>query len=73
MIEVKSTTASPLRFYLTRNEWTKCVAIGEAYQFHIWDMKSGRLFVRTAEQIAVHVPADKGNGRWATLEIRLAG
>lgn len=71
LIEVKSTVVSPLRIYLTRNEWTKCLEVGEAYLIHAWDMKSKRLHVRTAEQIAPHVPEDKGNGRWTTLEIRL--
>jgi len=71
MVEVKSTTASPLRFFLTRNEWKKCLDVGEAYQFHVWDMKAERLFVRTVSEISEHVPEDKGAGRWSTLEIRI--
>lgn len=73
MIEVKSTTASPLRFFVTRNEWAKCVTIGRAYEFHIWDMKTERLFVRTGEEIAQHVPDDRGGGRWTNLEIKIGG
>lgn len=71
MIEVKSTMVSPLRFFLTRNEWKKCLEVGSAYLIHAWDMRSEQLFVRTAEQIAEHVPEDRGKGRWASVEIRL--
>src|SRR5262249_37569117 len=40
LIEVKSTTASPLRFNLTRNEWNKALEFGTSYHFHIWDMQA---------------------------------
>ena len=36
LIEVKSTIASPLRFWLTRNEWETAKKFGAAYSFHIW-------------------------------------
>lgn len=71
MIEVKSTVVSPMRFFLTRNEWKKCLEVGDAYIVHAWDMRSGQLFIRTADQIADHVPEDRGNGLWASVEIRL--
>jgi hypothetical protein len=37
LIEVKSTIASPLRFYVTRNEWEQAVKFAASYHFHIWD------------------------------------
>jgi Domain of unknown function (DUF3883) len=69
VLEVKSTIASPLRFYVTRNEWDTCQKMGNAYHFHIWDMKTGNLFERTAADIAPHIPNDSGKGRWANAEI----
>ena len=38
LIEVKSTTMSPLRFIVSRNEWIKAEKTGESYTFHIWNM-----------------------------------
>lgn len=71
LIEVKSTIASPLRFYVTRNEWEQALKFGDAYHFHIWDLAPTppRLFQRTAAQIKPHIPEDQANGKWATAEI----
>ncbi|WP_183664872.1 DUF3883 domain-containing protein [Phyllobacterium trifolii] len=41
LIEVKSTIASPLRFFVTRNEWDTCQNMGVAYRFHVWDLSGG--------------------------------
>lgn len=71
LIEVKSTIASPLRFYVTRNEWEQALKFGEAYHFHIWDLAAQppRLFERTASQVEPHIPEDQANGKWSTAEI----
>lgn len=73
MVEVKSTIASPLRFYLTRNEWNQASKIGEAYSFHIWDMakESPELHIRTVGQILPHIPSDNGKGAWSSVLIPL--
>lgn len=71
MIEVKSTIASPLRYFLSRNEWNVCRKVGGAYHIHIWDMTTGKLFIRTGADIAEHIPEERGAGKWATLEIRV--
>lgn len=73
MIEVKSTTASPLRFYLTRNEWNQAKKIGESYIFHVWDMAKSPpiLHVRTLAQVAPHIPDDNNDGKWSNVEIPL--
>ena len=75
MIEVKSTTASPLRFIITRNEWEQAIRFGSAYHFHIWDMQQAppRLYERTSTQIALHIPSDNEDGKWKTAEIPLGG
>lgn len=71
LIEVKSTIASPLRFFLTRNEWDEALKYGQAYVFHVWDLQKSppALFERTVAQIAPHVPEDKAKGQWKTAWI----
>lgn len=73
LIEVKSTIMSPLRFFLSRNEWESATKYGASYVFHVWDMApvSPRLYVRTVEQIRPYIPIDQKKGRWATVEIPL--
>lgn len=74
LIEVKSTTASPLRFTVTRNEWNVAMKSGAAYLFYIWDMIADppRVHVRTVEQLAEHMPVDRRLGKWSHAEIPLA-
>lgn len=71
MIEVKSTVASPLRYFLSRNEWSVCQKVGDAYQIHVWDMTSKRLYIRNGADIADHIPEERGAGKWSTIEIRV--
>lgn len=73
MIEVKSTVASPMRFYLSRNEWNTADQIGEAYKFHIWNMAVDppQLHERTVEQVRPHIPSDNEKGKWSNAEIPL--
>jgi hypothetical protein len=74
MIEVKSTTASPLRFFLSRPEWEQALKAGPAYFFHVWDMAKNPpvLYVRTSAQIAPHIPSDNEKGKWSNAEIPLS-
>ncbi len=71
LIEVKSTIASPLRFYVTRNEWEQATAFGEAFMFHVWDLRPNPpvLHKRTVAQVAPHIPTDNENGRWTNAII----
>lgn len=71
MIEVKSSTQSPLRFYVTKNEWRQAEKVGAQYVFHVWDMdkEPAVLHVRTVEQVAPHIPTNVGKGSWSTAEI----
>lgn len=66
LIEVKSTITSPLRFYLTRNEWDKAYKSGNSYFFYIWDMQpeEPRLHVKTFTDIEPHIPQDNEKGKW---------
>ena len=71
LIEVKSTVASPLRFYVTRNEWTQAQKAKDSYFFHVWDMKKSPpvLHIRTVEQVEPHIPTDNDKGKWSNAEI----
>jgi hypothetical protein len=71
LIEVKSTTASPLRFIVTRNEWDKAEQAGDAYSFHIWDMGKNPpvLIERSVAEVAPHIPADSGKGKWTNAQV----
>ena len=71
LIEVKSTIMSPLRFQLSRNEWNTAQKYGAAYYFHVWDMQSRRLHVRTVADIRPHIPSDNVDGEWRNVEIRI--
>lgn len=75
LIEVKSTTVSPIRFILTRNEWEKAQKTGEAYIFHVWDMNKEPpiLHVRTVKEVAPHIPLDNGKGRWNNVAVPVGG
>jgi len=71
LIEVKSTIASPLRFYVSRNEWDNADQVGDAYLFHVWDMDKDPpiLHIRSVEQIRPHIPTDNEKGKWAVAQI----
>jgi hypothetical protein len=71
LIEVKSTIASPLRFYVTRNEWEQAFQVGQAYQFQIWDLQKSppALYERSVGDVEPHIPSDSGLGRWASVLI----
>lgn len=71
LIEVKSTIASPLRFFITRNEWEQALKFGGAYHFHIWQLVATppQLHQRTVSQILPHIPNDNEDGKWTVAEI----
>jgi len=71
LIEVKSTTLSPMRFVVTRNEWSKAVQAADAYLFHVWDMSQTPpiLHIRKVGEVAPHIPNDCGKGAWKNADI----
>ena len=71
MIEVKSTTASPLRFFVSRTEWNTAERAASTYLFHIWDMNQvpAVLHVRTVAEVAPHIPTDNEKGAWRNAQI----
>jgi hypothetical protein len=73
LIEVKSTVASPLRFFVTRNEWSQAVKSKDVYFFHVWDMRANppTMYLRTVAQVEPHIPTDNDKGKWSIAEIPL--
>ena len=73
LIEVKSTIASPPRFVLSRNEWRQATKSSDSYSFHIWEMQREppRLHVLTVNDVAPHIPKDRGLGNWREVEVRV--
>lgn len=75
MIEVKSTTVTPLQFVLTSGEWEKALKYDAAYHFHIWDMSKEPpvLYQRTVAQIAPQIPTNNAKGKWKQAFIKVGG
>ena len=73
LIEVKSTVASALRFYVTRNEWNQALKLKDAYFFHVWDLQKDPaiLYVRTVAEVEPHIPTDNKNDKWSNAQIPL--
>lgn len=71
LIEVKSSIASPLRFFITRNEWESALKYGQSYYFHIWNLSLPipQLHERSALQVRKHIPEDNNRGKWTIAEI----
>jgi hypothetical protein len=71
LIEVKSTRTERARLILSRGEWESALRFGEAYQFHVWKLPAEELTIKSVEEVARHIPADAGGGKWQTVEIVL--
>lgn len=70
-IEVKSSTIGLKgSFHVTANEWESSMA-SDLHLFHLWDVSSNppSLAVLSIEDVAPHIPVDRGEGQWETVEI----
>jgi hypothetical protein len=65
LIEVKSSTQSPPRMIITRNEWETAARFGERYFFHVWSVPGKALKVLSSFDVEPHIPQDHGSGRWS--------
>lgn len=74
-IEVKASISNPLEFHVSKNEWRVAQDFGEAYLFHIWDMRKNPpvLHIRTVAEVAPHIPQNQADGEWADAIIPLGG
>jgi hypothetical protein len=70
LIEVKTTQANPPRMILSRNEWKTAEQYGSAYEFHLWTLPACDLTILSVEDVRAHIPTDKGQGKWESVEIR---
>jgi hypothetical protein len=69
-VEVKSSARAPMRFYVSRNEWLTAKDLGRGYVIHLWDAKTWSLTEIANDQLAPHIPGDRGLGKWQDAEIR---
>lgn len=71
LIEVKSTIASPMRFFISRNEWDKALQSSDNYLFHIWNMTRTQSvpYIMTVNDVKPHIPMNKGKGSWHQAHI----
>jgi len=71
-IEVKASTSGLSgALHLTRNEWDMTEFM-QHHAFHLWDLKredAPKLAIIPRNQMAAHVPEDKGYGTWKEVEI----
>jgi len=71
LIEVKSCSRGVAEIFLTRNEWETAIERAPHYRFHVWMLPDERLVELTPSDIEVHIPPDRGDGRWQILKITL--
>lgn len=72
LIEVKSSTQSPPRIIISRNEWETALQFGDRYFFHIWSIQNNTLAILSAFDIEKHIPKDQGIGRWTEVTIQIS-
>lgn len=74
-IEVKASTQGRAgAAHLTRNEWEQTKLIRN-HTFHFWDLSVDgrpRIAVLDRADVAVHIPADTGSGKWKMVEVPFA-
>jgi len=73
-IEVKTTRIGRAgSFYLTSNEWERALLM-DMHAFYLWDLSSvsPSLAALSKADIGPHVPFDRGDGRWESVEIPFA-
>lgn len=69
LIEVKTTSSTPPRMILSRNEWDTAKQYGATFEFHLWNINDVTLAIYSTLEIKPHIPIDNGSGRWESVEI----
>jgi hypothetical protein len=69
LIEVKSSSRNPPTIIVSRNEWERAKKAGDSYLFHIWDVRTDRLYECGVDAIRPHMPVDKGSGEWTNVAV----
>jgi hypothetical protein len=71
-IEVKASSKVPPTIHVTRHEWEVAASGATSYVFHVWHLASRTLRQYTVDEVADHIPTERGDGRWETIEVRLS-
>jgi len=69
-IEVKATKrVDEQAFFMTRNEWECAIGYGQ-FVLHLWLLgEEPELFVKAPEELAKHIPIDRGTGSWQSVKV----
>ena len=69
-IEVKATTSeiNYAKIHITRNEWDTATN-SQNFIFHLWQIETEQLFEVPVSDVAKHIPSNKGEGLWESVEI----
>ena len=73
-IEVKGSERRPKEadFVMTRNEF-KAARDSQKYQLHLWYVgQPKQLFVVSFDEVAKHLPIDRGEGKWENVRVPFA-
>jgi hypothetical protein len=68
-IEVKSTSTSKIRFYLTRNEGNLAGRMGQLYSLHYWLPNLSEPIKFSSSEILENIPINQGHGKWESALI----
>ncbi len=74
MIEVKTccSKSSEINFHISQNEW-QVAEYSQAYVFHLWVLSTNpNLYIVQTNQMAKHIPVNKGKGIWELVQISLS-
>jgi hypothetical protein len=71
LIEVKSSSRNPPAVIISREEWKKAQEAQANFVFHVWDIRSNKLHEWTFDMIRNHIPFNKGEGKWTSVEVPL--
>ena len=73
LIEVKNSSSNTLRFFITKNEYFKCLNNKDNYLFYFIDSRLENkkvLYKFGLQQISKHIPINQGLGEWVNIEIK---
>lgn len=72
-IEVKASTSGPeySKIHISRHEWNTAIS-SLNYVFHLWNLeRTPTLQIISVDIMSKHIPFNKGNGEWESVEIPL--
>ncbi len=73
LIEVKNSSSNTLRFFVTKNEYFKCINNKDNYIFYLIDSRDSRkrtLYKFGFNEVYKHIPDNQGLGKWTDIEIK---